>query len=843
MIFKCPVCGEGYINRIDFINHLKLHSSIMDAYECNCSARFSTLSQFRRHFLRYCSTLRDEQRNEVRPGSSLNSDDRQIPPQSDDDIDMEEHDDENNIPSDGSASDDDDSYIGEEDEQFPENSINGDQQFPENIFPDDASEQRLTRRCSVEELWERFMLKLLSDSVLSRKKAIDFMIELNVFTIELFDYIKSKIQNFIKEENLIEYQQILEQNKQTFHMNSETQIQTFLKEHDLFDEPKIEIIENLVTPVTKQGERVLARNPKNVCMPNLKLALSLFFRRENLLKLTLKNMENLMNDTSGKISNYIQGKAWKEKLTQLEPNKQYIPLFLYNDDFEPDNALGAHKGKNSQCAFYLSCPVIPKRFRSKLNSLIPAMFINTALKKVNHERLFNTLIKNFVDIQNTGLQIDMLGRIVTIYPILCAFTGDNLSLNYIGGYTTSFNSTKFCRTCSSSKNETMEMTEECTATLRTQDSYFHDAARNNMKETGIKFKSPFASIPSFNIIHAMTFDPMHDFGEGICPLSVALVLAKVIESHDDISLQIINSRKSLFDYGMYQICNISEDIAEGHLRDGCLKMSSCEIFTFINLLPLMIGDLIIGNQPAWTYFLLLRKIVMYTFRPSFTTESISVFKKMIAEHHRTFVPLFDRPLTPKMHFLVHYPAAIAINGPLEGTDCRRYESKNRDIKQYSRVTFNRRNLSKSIAIKELYKISYHSFIEYHDHEYYLFKPKTKNVDQTEIAAFFHFEENERCQTSTADQYDNLRLNTDTCFKITNDFVKICNLILFRNNLYAMVRKINIETFSEIMQCYFVKVDDNSPIICFALSNLDNFPQTIHKLNNGKQGLLEPQYMY
>lgn len=803
-MFNCPECPSSYTSRFEFVEHISIHD--LQEFTCFCYTRFDRYQRFRKHFLRWC---RAEENMPVA-----------LPPV------LEGLRNENDGFND----------IGDRREDIQEEYgiSSGSDSDEENEMLQDVNR--------LDQIWLKLLLKLLGDSVLSRTKAIDFIKELTAFKAELFTGIDHELRDFIKPESLENYNKTLSDTKKKFKISAESSVQSLLKTNDLYKEPQVDVVSSVIQPITKGGERILDRKDENVCNIDLKFALKLFFERENLLELTLSNIAKLKNDASGKISNYIQGNSWETKENELDPEKLYLPIFLYNDDFEPDNPLGAHKGKNAQCAFYLSCPVIPKRFRAKLSSLIPAMFIKSKLKKVNPDIVFNRLVENLTELQTTGIEIVTVNRTVTIYPVLCAFTGDNLSLNYIGGFTTGFNSNRFCRVCTSTKDETQNMFLENKNKLRNHDQYLQHID-GDPKEMGINFKCPFIAIPTFNVIHAMTFDPMHDFGEGICPFAVALGLREIIANHNFLDLEIINQRKDLFDYGIYQINNISEAITQSQLREESLKMSSCEMFTFLEFLPMMIGDLIQVNNPHWNYLLLLRRLVLFTFKPSFSIDDINTLQNMIQEHHKSFKELFNKPLKPKMHFLLHYPSAILQNGPLENTDCRRFESKNREIKQYSRASFNRRNLSKSISIKETYKIAYQSYLKYQEHEFRLLRPRSVKVELLETTIGIDFERDEICRFSCNGFFDDIRISPNSCFKIGESFVKVRSLFVLHNRCYAIVQKLIVVDFCQQMECFII-ADRNSDEIpfCFDLSGIDNFPQTIHTLNNDKLGVFAPKYM-
>lgn len=338
IFFPCSVCDDVYVEKLMLIRHLRTHIGLK-VFKCPCSAQFDKLDRLTRHF-RACRTVNKNSESEV----------------------SEEQD--------GGKS-------------AGENQDNA-EHFGEPVADestDSDTEESSVRSNHLDDSFLNLLLKLLSDSVLSRKKAVNFIQELNCFAKNLLQNVESKIKPFVQPEKLGNFSDAFKSYESQFSLNSEHKIQAYLRSNGLFQDPEEDIIENPLVPITQHGERILGHKKCKVIMPCLKFTLKQYFERDNLLKLILNYMDELRHDNSGIIRNYIQAQAWKEKISKLDPAKIYIPMFLYNDDFEPDNALGAHKGKNSQCAFYFSCPVLPCRIRSKLTSLIPVMFINSKLKK------------------------------------------------------------------------------------------------------------------------------------------------------------------------------------------------------------------------------------------------------------------------------------------------------------------------------------------------------------------------------------------------------------------------------------------------------------------------------
>lgn len=77
------------------------------------------------------------------------------------------------------------------------------------------------------------------------------------------------------------------------------------------------------------------------------------------------------------------------------------------------------------------------------------------------------------------------------------------------------------------------------------------------------------------------------------------------------------------------------------------------------LLPLIIGDVINEDDPYWDNYLLLLTIVDYCLAPVISRDWVGYLRMIIEEHHREFQQLYPLcRLTPKMHYLVHYPQMI-----------------------------------------------------------------------------------------------------------------------------------------------------------------------------------------
>ena len=76
-------------------------------------------------------------------------------------------------------------------------------------------------------------------------------------------------------------------------------------------------------------------------------------------------------------------------------------------------------------------------------------------------------------------------------------------------------------------------------------------------------------------------------------------------------------------------------------------------------LPLLIGDLVPEDDEHWANLLNLCQIVDYIFSPKCTIGILDHLDHLIQLFLSQFVSLYpDETITPKMHYLIHYPSCI-----------------------------------------------------------------------------------------------------------------------------------------------------------------------------------------
>lgn len=72
----------------------------------------------------------------------------------------------------------------------------------------------------------------------------------------------------------------------------------------------------------------------------------------------------------------------------------------------------------------------------------------------------------------------------------------------------------------------------------------------------------------------------------------------------------------------------------------------------------MIGDLILEENERWQHFVLLLQIEEIVFAPKTTVQLAAYLDVLVGEYLEDFIKLYERPIIPKQHYMVHYPGQI-----------------------------------------------------------------------------------------------------------------------------------------------------------------------------------------
>lgn len=618
------------------------------------------------------------------------------------------------------------------------------------------------------------------------------------------------------------------------YCKTEYSLTDHLTKNDLINKLDQFTINNEIEERLDVGELTYGENHSKGTLISLHFQFRKIFEKESNLNDSLEAIRKWENDSSS-ISNFVQGDLWKKKKS-LYPNKIVMPYFLYFDDAEINNPLGSHATVHSIGAVYYSFPLLKNT--SKLSNIFIAGFLKSSdLKSYGNDPCFYQLIDNIIDLEKNGILIKThTGSYITVHFILGIILGDNLGLNTILDFSKSFSANHFCRFCKEPKISTQYLCEENIDTLRNKTNYDNDLQLQDFTKTGINKRSIFNSIMTFHAVENFSVDIMHDIFEGICHYNMSHIILHYIENNV-FTLEMLNNRKQLFNYGSSEVGNLSGVIKSDHLKKKHLKMSAREMMTFVHHFSLMVGDFVPENDDIWSFYILFLNIIDSLTSSTFNEDSIILLQHQIKEHNTKFIELFGDTLKPKYHILTHYPTIIRQSGPPKHFWSFRFEAKHRELKMYCRSTNSRRNIPYTLAKKFEYKFAN-----------FIISPQVKELIITENfkreSIFKEFlNTNFRTESSS---YSQIQFN-GTIYKIglilslftdKLNLYEIIEIVVTDGNIFVLCNNIDHIVYNSHFDAYEIPNNlDNQGNIIPNIYNIKDFnspPLHANKLPHNKQ---------
>lgn len=669
-MLKCSVCSACFENARDLIKHIRSKHSLIysgDIYcgQDNCSRVFQNIDSFRKHLVR----IHDPKVANVTESYVTN------PEACDDDL-------------------------------IENNEINLIEETLDVVEDEDTSNIGEVMD-NIKLLALKFIMDLHSKSSITRREVLFITNDVTTF---LFQNVKNLLQKFIfpkvDTDSIKTFETILKFLESPFaEFKTEHKLINYLEKNNLYKKPKEYVVDS-----SNITDNIYVTNSK-VVVPDVKFNFRKFLETNNMLERITDYMSHLDNTTdSGILSNFIHGSMWKKKKEKFE-GKLVIPYLLYADDFEINNPLGSKAGKHTIAATYSQILCLPPDISSSLESIIPLMFFRSIEKKINHsglnsnDLLYHKLIEELNDLEQNGLNVKQSdGTCTTVYMILGLINGDNLGLNEILGFTTSFNSTYSCRICRIDKCERQKTTANDTTLKRTSENYKEDVEINDPSKTGINENCVFHKIESFSVTENVVVDEMHDFLEGNAHYVICKIILDFLHK-EYFTLEDLNDKVQNFNYSFNDKKNVPPIIKLEHLKRSKLRFSAEQMLIFINHFALYVCDKILEEDESFVLYERLIQISDLLMKFEISRDELVLLETLITEHHEMYIQLFKDTLKPKMHNMLHYKESIEYFGPLRKFWCMRLEAKHREASQYMHGVASRKNVSLTVAIKAQLKMS------------------------------------------------------------------------------------------------------------------------------------------
>ena len=359
--------------------------------------------------------------------------------------------------------------------------------------------------------------------------------------------------------------------------------------------------------VRKKGNKmVLCKIPTSAEFVPIGSGLKQLFQLPDVYNQTIKYMKMLDSLSDKVVINFVQSKFWQELAKPfVHSRKLVMPIFLYFDDFQNNNALGSHAGIGKCGAVYISIPCLPDEFRSKLENIFTFCLFNTLDRKVfKNENVLRQVLAELKLLEEDGITINVNNQSVKIYFLLALVLGDNLGLHSILGLGESFRARNPCRFCLISFDDLCKFFSEREVSelglLRNEANYAADVNEvllNGCPSHNIVEECVFHKLVYYHILRNIIVDIMHDLWEGIVHYDLCKILFVFIKVRKYFSLEQLNSRIAAFKYQDWE--NKPVQIHENHIKRGKLKMSSAETMTLVRNFVLLIGDWIPFGDSHW----------------------------------------------------------------------------------------------------------------------------------------------------------------------------------------------------------------------------------------------------
>lgn len=599
------------------------------------------------------------------------------------------------------------------------------------------------------------------------------------------------------------------------NVNTESKVCKYLDSKEALIKPIARTVDvQLKVSLTKKtGRKSWSHVKTQIQTVPMKSVLKKYLELPNVYKIIVEELKK--SDIAYPKTSFVQGEYWRRIIAESrESQKILIPLSFYFDDFETNNPLGSHKKKIGGIYYTISC--LPPQYSGKLDNWFLAQFHNESdYKRLGNKRMLYIVKNQLLDLQNNGIKIKVDGTEHQVFFRIGRIMGDNLGLNQILGFASSFNATHYCRICIANKEQARVLLEEEPKFLRNPSNYDEDvekAASTGNHSRGVKERCIFE--PLVDVTQLRTVDPLHDLNEGSERKEMGIILNE-LTSDENINFDIedLNTNIKLLNIDLASGINVPAAISPTAITQKHLLLSGSEMAFMIEYLRILIGKYIPRGNEIWQLYILLRKKYFTIMAPSFEAHTPALLKDLIKEHHELYDKLKLGNRIPKHHFQTHYPISMTENGPLRYTSSIRGEAVHRGRKITANTSISRKNICYTLAYRYQLTLA-KKFLDQNP----LMPSKSFKLKKIlQVKALENFNEFKDISLITEDQeikllteanYDGTLYKPGVTVVIGNEnnlpvFAEIKHNILANETVYFMVRKQDTAYLDNHVQAYII----------------------------------------
>ena len=432
---------------------------------------------------------------------------------------------------------------------------------------------------------------------------------------------------------------------------------------------------------------------------------------------------------------------------------------IYSDGVEIVSPLGAGKGRHKIIQLFWSIIDIPKKHRSRIDTIHLGIIVKESLvKKYGYRRIYAPLINDIKILEKEGVLVQrpFERRIRVSFPI---HIGDNLEDANLGGFSGSFSSRDICRFChiqhenlvdhihdhgnhGKHKYWSVEEYDEITSKIKEHHEYrdnsiessvltdenlftefeepsimvaeadeaedVEDEDHGSKVQYGLRHKCPFNDTASFHAVYSFPPDILHDVAEGVIAedlLGVLKILTKKWFSEEE-----YNAALRKHEYKSHESSDRPELI---NTKKSKLKGKAMSIICHLRNIGFILSYLNVSkemfDEKCIQMIMKLSIIVEMLTAPVIRRYEVASLEEQIIEYLDIRKELFEefpnclnKP-KPKTHFLSHYPESIMMYGPPGGMWTARYESKHRVGKSLAQAGKNFISITKTLSERQQFR--------------------------------------------------------------------------------------------------------------------------------------------
>lgn len=524
------------------------------------------------------------------------------------------------------------------------------------------------------------------------------------------------------------------------------------------------------------------------------------------------------------------------KKTELYQNNEFcLQIQISYDDFELCSPLKSKENIHKVCGVYFTIRNLPTQYLSQVDNIfLLALCYSDDLKnkQCDFNNIWRMVVPEIKVLEKEGITLQCG---TNIKGSISFGTFDNLGAHVALGFANSFSCKNNCRFCENTSQEYQEIFNENQCHLRTKESYtqhvenIESMTKIDYKKTcGIRSHCELNELEYFHIMKNKSIDIMHDINEGVIPKFMHTLLSSLIQSKLFNEKEIVR-KIQYFDFGDMYKRNIPSMVALGKENLGQNATQSKCLFFHI---PYIFYEYRDDSRFAdvWSIMGCLLRITQTIYSKKISERDLISLEEDIFTFVHTYKTKLYRNITPKIHFMIHYPNVIRQMGPPIHMSMIRFESKHKHLKDLVKQNNNFQNILLSIAMKHQEKLVAvkNSF---QDKSETGAQKKVNNVDFLKFKNIpqFQFADSSTIKTTKWFLFNGYRYKQGILISYNNFLNEIRDILLVHDEIYFVCVQHEIVEFNTFLNSFQIRQRETDPLTLvqfYALKNKKPYSKKI-----------------